>query len=64
MADALLVISNEGPNLAMATVRITVVMQASQVGWHAIRVEFTDYHDRRTLFSLLLVQLSPHLKLS
>ena len=62
IADTLAVISKGDPSLALTMVHITVVRQASQVGWHAIRAEFPDYYDRRTLFSLLLVQLSPHLK--
>ena len=48
--------------MAVKTVHVSVVTQAAAAGWHAIRLELPAYRDRRTLYSLLLAQLGPHLK--
>ena len=49
LADALAVISKEHANLADKVLHVSIVTQAVAEDWHAVRLEFPDYRDKRTL---------------
>ena len=49
VADALAVISKEHADLADKVLHVSIVTQTVFEDWHAVRLEFPDYRDKRTL---------------